>query len=184
MARSTAQALLLVDGYNMIGAWNHLKQVSEVDGLEAARRGLIESLVNYSAFQGFDTQIVFDAQYQGSPGTKEIITPHLLVFYTNFLQTADSYIEQTCAKFRQDIRRFHQRLIVATSDRAQQLTVTGYGAECLSALQLLSDVESANLRVRSKQKHKGRSSGRLANSLDPVARQRLAKLRYGLTSEP
>lgn len=184
MARSTAQALLLVDGYNMIGAWSHLKQASEQDGLEAARRDLIESLINYSAFQGFDTQIIFDAQYQGTPGTKDVITPHLLVFYTSFLQTADSYIEQACAKFRHDIRRFHQRLIVATSDRAQQLTVTGYGAECLSALQLQADVEMAACRVRSKQKQQGRSPGRfLASSLDPAAQQRLAKLRLGLNSK-
>jgi uncharacterized protein len=182
MPRSTSQAIFLVDGYNVIGAWLRLQKIRDEYGLEAARRELVEALVGYSAYQGFDTHIVFDAQYQDTPGCREVITPTLCIRYTDYKQTADSYIEKACALFRHDVRKFAQRLIVATSDRAQQLTVVGYGAEWMSAQQLLVEVELAEQRVRRKQKQvrKKRSPNRfLSSSLDPVAQQRLAQLRMG-----
>lgn len=180
MLRPSLQAFLLVDGYNVVGAWPELKKMRDRDGLEAARRGLIEALANYSAFQGFDTQIVFDAQYQDNPSSCEIITQNLSVQYTDFGQTADTYIEKLCAGFRNDIKKFNQRLIVATSDRAQQLTVVGYGAEWMSAQQLAFDVEFTARRVQRKQRSSQRSTQRfLASSLDPAAQKRLAELRFG-----
>jgi uncharacterized protein len=184
MQRLTHQAILLVDGYNIVGAWVELQYVRDRDGLEASRRKLVEALVGYSAFQGFDTRLVFDAQYQGTPSSREIVTSNLSVCYTDFKQTADTYIEKACALFRHDLRKFEQRLIVATSDRAQQLTVIGYGAECISAQQLQQEVEAAGQRVRSKQKPKQRSSNRfLACGLDPIAQQKLAQMRLGLKAE-
>jgi uncharacterized protein len=184
MPPSSPQAILLVDGYNVVGAWSSLQWVRDREGLEAARRELVEALVGYSAFHGFDTRIVFDAQYQGTPGCREVITQNLAVCYTDFKQTADTYIERACALFRSDLRKFEQRLIVATSDRAQQLTVVGYGAECMSAQHLQREVESASQRVRKRQKNKQRSAARfLSNALDPAAQERLARLRMGLRSE-
>ncbi|KAM3108871.1 NYN domain-containing protein [Phormidesmis sp. 146-33] len=184
MPRSTPQAMLLVDGYNIVGAWHDLKQVRDREGLEEARRKLVEALMGYSAFQGFDTQVVFDAQYRDSPSNREVITEHLCVHYTDLGQTADTYIERTCANFRHDIRKFKQRLIVATSDRAQQLTVVGYGAEWMSAQQLANEVDHIARRVKRKQKDSKKSSGRfLFNSLDPIAQQRLANLRHGKLEE-
>lgn len=181
MPRSSYQALFLVDGYNMIGTWMNLKQVRDRVGLEEARRQLIELMADYSAFQDFDTRIVFDAQYQGTRGSREVFTHHLSAQYTHFGQTADTYIEKACADFRYDLRKFQQRLIVATSDRAQQLTVIGYGAEWMSAEQLASEVQTLSNRVQHRRKVPKRSSGRmLANSLDPAARQRLSKLRLGI----
>lgn len=178
------QAILLVDGYNVVGAWSSLQQVRDRDGLAAARRELTEALVGYSAFQGFDTRIVFDAQYQGTPSSQEVITQNLCVYYTDFKQTADTYIERACALFRHDLRKFEQRLIVATSDRAQQLTVVGYGAEWMSAQQLQHEVETAGRRVRNRQQSMKRSPNRfLSSTLDPIAQQRLARLRMGLNAE-
>jgi hypothetical protein len=185
MPRSTHhQAILLVDGYNMIGAWENLKETRDRYGLEAARRELAHALVGYSAYEGFDTQVVFDAQYQDQPGSREVVTGSVCLCYTDFKQTADTYIEKTCALFRKDLRKYEQRLIVATSDRAQQLTVVGYGAEWMSAQRLLAEVELAALRVsrrqRSAEQKKGRSTQRfLSSALDPEARQRLAKMREG-----
>ncbi len=182
MARSSPQAVLLVDGYNIVGAWPSLKKTRDETGLEAARWELVEALINYSAFQGFKTQIVFDAQYQNTCGSEESITQYLSVYYTNFGQTADTYIEKACACFRPYLVQAQPyRLIVATSDRAQQLVVMGYGAEWLSAQQLNREVESTVQRVQRQQKSRQQSSGRfLANSLDAKARQRLADLRMGL----
>lgn len=182
MSSSTPQALLLVDGYNVIGAWHRLQHIRDRHGLEEARRELVTALIDYSAYQNFNTHVVFDSQYQDTPGSREIVTGNLIICYTDFRQTADTYIEKICAQYRQDIRKFDQRLIVATSDRAQQLTVVGYGAEWLSAQQLHSEVELAAIRVRRKQQsvRKKQSPKRfLASSLDPIARQQLAKMRLG-----
>lgn len=182
MAPSTPQALLLVDGYNVIGAWHRLQHIRDRHGLEEARRELATALIDYSACQNFNTHIVFDSQYQDSPGSREVVTGNLVICYTDFKQTADTYIEKTCAQYRKDIRKFEQRLIVATSDRAQQLTVVGYGAEWLSAQQLHTEVELSAIRVRRQHQstRKKQSPNRfLASSLDPIARQQLAKLRLG-----
>lgn len=181
MPQPSPQAVLLVDGYNIIGAWPYLKRTRDTDCLEAARWQLIEALTNYSAFQGFATQVVFDAQYQNTCSNQEVITENLSVYFTEFGQTADTYIEKVCAA-RPYLRHSHlSRLIVATSDRAQQLTVTGYGAEWMSAQQLNYEVESTAMRVRGKNKLQKHSSSRfLVNSIDAKARQRLAELRRGL----
>lgn len=104
MPRSLPQAVLLVDGYNIIGTWSSLKKTRDGTGLEAARWQLAEALLNYSAFQGFVTQIVFDAQYQNTGSNQEIITQNLSVYYTDFGQTADTYIEKACASFRPYLR--------------------------------------------------------------------------------
>ncbi|MGJ3245009.1 MAG: NYN domain-containing protein [Elainellaceae cyanobacterium] len=184
MPPSKPQAILLVDGYNIVGAWSSLKDTRDRHGLESARRDLVEVLIGYSTFRGFETQIVFDAQYQGTPGHHEVVTPNLSIRYTDYRQTADTFIEKTCACFRKDVRKFEQRLIVATSDRAQQLTVIGYGAEWMSAQQLLGDVEVASRRIRRKQRAKKRTASRfLSSSLDPMAQQRLAQMRLGLEAE-
>lgn len=183
MSRSARLPVLLVDGYNIIGIWPYLKKIRDTDGLEAARRSLIEALINYTAYQGYETRIVFDAHSQDTPATREEISRHLSVCYTDFGQTADTYIEKTCAAYSYELAKLRPRVIVATSDRAQQLTVVGYGAEWLSAQQLAFDVEWASKRVRGKQRDRNKPSSRfLANSLDPAAQERLAKLRMGLRS--
>lgn len=180
MSRAPAQALLLVDGYNVVGTWHDLKQVRDAEGLEAARRILVESLANYSAYQDYDTRLVFDAQYRDCPSNREVITSHLCVCYTDFGQTADTFIEKACAAFRHDLRKFQQRLVVATSDRAQQLTVRGYGAECISSEQLAADVDAVIAQVRQPRKSAKKTVGRsLFHRLDPAAQQRLSDLRFG-----
>jgi len=179
MPCSPPQALLLVDGYNVVGVWRELKQIRDRQGLAESRRRLVERLTNYSAFQGYETQVVFDAQYRDAPGNREIVTPHLSIYYTDFGQTADTFIEKTCADYRKDLRKFEQRLIVATSDRAQRLTVIGYGAEWMSAERLGQDIELMTQRMQRKQSTR-KSGGRLLiHSLDPVARQQLANWRMG-----
>jgi uncharacterized protein len=180
MSRSVPQAILLVDGYNIVGCWPELKQVRDRDGLEEARRLLVESLINYSAYQDYETRVVFDAQYCDRPGDREIINSNFSVCYTDFGQTADTYIEKTCAAFRDDLRKFRQRLIVSTSDRAQQLTVVGYGAECITAEELLTQVNSVALQTRRKKQNTRKPASRfLAHSLDPIAQQKLSDLRFG-----
>jgi uncharacterized protein len=185
MKHSSASAVLLIDGYNIVGAWPELMAIHNQHGLAAARRELVARLTGYAAQQGYDTQVVFDAQYNDAPANRETVTRYLVVHYTQPGQTADTYIEKTCADFRHDIRKFDQRLIVATNDRAQQLTVIGYGAEWLSAQQLWHDVECAHQQVRRQQTPKGKPSGRfLINGLDPAAQEKLTRLRFGQDDPP
>src|SRR5689334_3185533 len=100
MPRSTIPAVLLVDGYNIIGAWSCLKKTRDNAGLEAAREELVEAMTSYSAFVGYETQIIFDARYHNASSNKEIITELLSVHFTDFGQTADTYIEKVCASLR------------------------------------------------------------------------------------
>ncbi len=201
MAPSRKQAVLLVDGYNVVGAWTDLhdthrysngKQSNKINplqsgsrqDLEAAREKLVEALINYSAFEDYNTKVVFDAYSRDAPAYCETVTPNLSIHYTDFLETADTYIEKFCAAFRHDLQYSASRLIVATSDRAQQLTVVGFGAEWISALQLISDVDFSAKRSRKRHRPQHKSSGRfLFNSLDPQAQARLSALRHGIQLE-
>jgi predicted RNA-binding protein with PIN domain len=181
MPRPSLQVILLVDGYNIIGAWSCLKKTRDRYGLAAARQELIEVLINYSAFEGYKSQLVFDAQYQNRRTDCEALTKHLSVCYTEFGQTADTHIEKFCASHRHNLCQPRGRLIVATSDRAQQQTVLGYGAEWMSSQQLAKDVESTIRHTRCKQRPQKPARGRfLVNSLDAKAQQRLAQLRKGI----
>ena len=169
MPPSRKQAVLLVDGYNVIGAWtdlhdrhtrhNPLQSGSKAD-LEAARDKLIEALINYSAFEDYQTKVVFDAYSRDAPAYCEIVTPNLSIHYSDFLETADTYIEKFCAAFRHDLQYSASRLIVATSDRAQQLTAIGFGAEWISSLQLISDVDFSAKRAKRRHRPQKQSSGR------------------------
>ncbi|PSB41586.1 NYN domain-containing protein [Chamaesiphon polymorphus] len=198
MPPSRKQAVLLVDGYNVIGAWtdlhdsvpqtngqrrtkhNPLQSGSQAD-LEAARAKLVEALINYSAFEDYETKVVFDAYSRDAPAYCEVITPNLSIHYTDFLETADTFIEKFCAAFRHDLQYSASRLIVATSDRAQQLTAIGFGAEWISSLQLISNVDFSATRSKRRHRPQKQSSGRfLFNSLDPKAQARLSALRHGL----
>ncbi|MDA0265976.1 MAG: NYN domain-containing protein [Cyanobacteria bacterium] len=178
MANSPYLATLYVDGYNMVGSWPELTQLRDQGGLAAARDQLMELMVNYSAYQQFHTHLVFDAYTQATPAAVEPVTEHLSLHYTDFGQTADSYIERYCARWRAN----PGRLIVATSDRAQQLTVMGYGAEWMSALQLSADVLATARRHRDqhhRQAQLKRNQRFLAHSLSPEAQLRLQKMRFG-----
>ncbi|WP_240518717.1 NYN domain-containing protein [Leptolyngbya sp. BC1307] len=176
----TPQAILLVDGYNIIGAWADLAALKQTKGFEAARDSLIAALANYSTYEGYETWAVFDAYGQRSPASQEAITPYLSVHYTGYGQTADSYIERACAKFRNDARKFTQRLIVATSDSVHRQTAIGYGAEGISAQQLEYEVTQTGQRVRRRQQTNKRRSRGLLTNLDPAVQARLARMRMGL----
>ena len=182
MSPLSCQTLLLVDGYNIIGAWSSLKQNRDRYGLEAAREELVESLINYAAMAAYQTKVVFDAHYQNTPSHSEEYTPLVSAYYTAFAETADTYIEKFCAGFKSNKPEEYKnsRIIVATSDRAQQLTVMGYGAEWLSAQRLAKEIELAAHKMRIKKRPPKKSSGRfLFNSLDPIAQQRFQQWRQG-----
>ena len=177
--------LLFVDGYNVIGAWPKLAQLRDLEGLQPARDQLVEVLTNYSAYQGFRTCIVFDAYSQRQPGLSEVVTNDVSVYYTDFGQTADTCIEKWCAQLQNQIRFSNQRLIVATSDNDQKNTVTGYGAEWMSAQRLAIEVAGTASQGRKHHRSKGfqRASQRLSSALKPDVQDRLKSLRIQLEGQ-
>lgn len=179
-ALSVPSPLLLVDGYNVIGAWPELSALRDRNLLADARDRLVEILIDYSAAQSLHAWVVFDAYERRTPAMREARTPWLSAHYTAFAQTADSYIEKVCADFFRLPKVAGRRLRVVTSDRAQQLTVTGYGAEWQSALQLAADVRQAKGQVRQARAAVRQRRGRsLFDALDPQAQARLSQLRRG-----
>ncbi len=181
---SPKPTLLFVDGYNVIGAHPILQDIQEEDGLEAARRQLIELVVNYSASANYETEIVFDAYNQATRTHREALTSQVWEVYTDYQQTADSYIEWACAQFfRNDIRRFDQSLVVATSDRAQWLTAVGYGAEWMSSLKLVN--LALNMAQKTKQLRQPKKTPKrfLSSGLDDSVQARLARLRQELLDQ-
>lgn len=180
MKSSLGQVLLLVDGYNIIGAWEQLKKTRDREGLESARRHLVSLLIDYTSYQGYRTEVIFDSHLQRTPMQREKCSPHLMVYYTAFAQTADTYIEKVCASFNRAETPLTSRLIVATSDRAQRLTAVGYGAEWFSANKFQSEVESSAARVKRKHHRQAKPRGRfLFNHLDPKTQAALFQLRRG-----
>ncbi len=126
--------VLLVDGYNIIFAWEDLKELSQVN-IEGARGKLMDVLCNYQGFRKNIVILVFDGyKVKGNPG--EVLKYHnIYVVYTKEAETADQYIEKTV----QDIgRQYH--VTVATSDALEQMIILGQGAHRISAKELREEI--------------------------------------------
>lgn len=133
---------LLVDGYNIIFAWDDLKKAAE-ESLDLARELLINRLANYRGFTRCELILVFDAyKVKGNPGEVEKIY-NINVVYTKEAETADMYIE----KVTHELSRKH-RVRVATSDNLEQLIILGAGATRVSAREFLEEVEAAEAEIR------------------------------------
>lgn len=139
---------LIVDGYNMIGAWPPLLSLKRSGEIEEARDALLELLANYSAYHGFETWIIFDAMFV--PGLQQSYGKYRMhVVFTAEGETADSYIEgmmDAMVGVLTDV-------IVATSDLLEQRLVFQKGALRQSALELWRDVEKTQLTIREGDDH-------------------------------
>lgn len=133
---------LLVDGYNIIFAWDELKELAEVN-IEGARDKLMDILCNYQGYKKCTLILVFDAyKVEGNPG--EVIKYHnIYVVYTKEAETADQYIEKTVRKMG---RKY--AVTVATSDALEQVIILGQGAQRLSAAGLKEEVELMLQEIR------------------------------------
>ncbi len=133
---------LLVDGYNIIFAWEELSEIAEHD-LGSARDRLIDILCNYRGFRQCEIILVFDA-YKVKGNQREIERIHnISVVYTKEAETADMYIE----KVTHELSRKH-RVRVATSDNLEQIIILGGGALRMSADELLNDIKAVEAAVR------------------------------------
>lgn len=133
--------ILIVDGYNMIGAWPELVQLKQKD-LAAARDRLIEILAEYQGFTGFKVIIVFDAY--GVKGIEKRYRQHRVeVIYTKSEETADERIE----KLANELNSRTTQIYVATSDFTEQWAIFGQGALRISARELLEEVADTDRRI-------------------------------------
>ena len=136
LERDRGPEYLLVDGYNIIFAWEELKAVAQ-DNLDAARQMLMDLLSNYQGFRKCEVILVFDA-YKVPGNTREVSRYHNIhVVYTKEAETADAYIEKTTF----ELSKQRHRVRVATSDGAEQLIILGHGALRLSATIFRQEVE-------------------------------------------
>lgn len=135
------QDYLLVDGYNILFAWDELKKLA-AQNLEAARHTLMDILSNYQGFKNCVVILVFDA-YKVQRSVNEVERYHnIYVVYTREAETADMYIE----KATYEIGR-QRRVRVATSDGMEQLIILGHGAQRLSARAFHEEIEQANIQI-------------------------------------
>lgn len=133
---------LLVDGYNLIFAWDELKKLA-ADNLEGARQALADLLCNYRGFHDCQVILVFDA-YKVPHGTGEVSRYHnIYIVYTREAETADMYIEKTTYQMAKQ-----RRVRVVTSDGAEQLIILGHGALRVSARSFREEVERTNGEIR------------------------------------
>ena len=140
---------LLVDGYNIIFAWDELRELSEID-LAAARGKLADILCNYQGYRKCTLILVFDAyKVEGNPG--EVSKYHNIhIVYTKEAETADQYIEKTVRKIAKN-----HHVTVATSDALEQVIILGQGAHRMSAAGLKEEVELALSEIRGEHLGKG-----------------------------
>ena len=165
---------LLVDGYNIIFAWEDLKELAAVN-IDGAREKLMDILCNYQGFKKCTLILVFDAyKVKGNPGSVE--TYHNIhVVYTKEAETADQYIEKTV----HEIGRKY-RVTVATSDQLEQVIILGQGGQRMSARELLEDVIKVSHQIRETAREK-RSSEKnyLFDHLDEETAARMERIRLG-----
>lgn len=132
---------LLVDGYNIIFAWDDLKALAKIN-MDSARQALIEILENYQGYRKCHVIAVFDAYRVKGGERRQEKHGSVDVVYTREAETADMYIEKTAHAKSRD---FHVR--VATSDRLEQLIITGSGAFKVSADEFRAEVQQADTEI-------------------------------------
>lgn len=136
------RTLLVVDGYNLIGASDDLKELSKTD-FGAAREALAERLANYAAATGVETVLVFDAYHVPDGAGSDSVRRGIRVVYTKEHETADSWIE----RFTEEVGR-NVRLRVATSDALIQQIALGHGALRTSSREFLEELEAVEEDLR------------------------------------
>lgn len=133
---------LLVDGYNIIFAWEELKELAETS-LDGARGRLMDLLCNYQAVKRFQLILVFDAYRLEGHKTEVLDYHNIHVVYTREAETADQYIERFA---HENGRRYS--VAVATSDGLEQVIIRGQGCRLISARELKEDMEQVSRLLR------------------------------------
>ncbi len=169
---------LLVDGYNIIFAWEELRELAEIN-IDGARGRLMDILSNYQGIKKCTLILVFDA-YKVEGFLGEMQKYHnIYVVYTKEAETADQYIE----KVAHEIGRKY-KVTVATSDGTEQVIIRGQGCHLLSAKELHTEIELAQKDLR--EQHMGKTESTknyLFHYLDEETAQEMEQVRIGIKKE-
>ena len=169
---------LLVDGYNIIFAWEELNELAKAS-IDAARNKLMDILSNYQGFSGCTLILVFDSyKVKGNQG--EVQKYHnIYVVYTKEAETADQYIEKTT----HEIGRKY-KVTVATSDALEQVIVMGQGAYRISARDFYEEVERTEKQIREiNERERGEKRNYLLDYAREEDAREMEKVRLGKTTE-
>ena len=169
---------LLVDGYNIIFAWEELNELAKAS-IDAARNKLMDILSIYQGFIGCTLILVFDAyKVKGNQG--EVQKYHnIYVVYTKEAETADQYIEKTT----HEIGRKY-KVTVATSDALEQVIVMGQGAYRISARDFYEEVERTEKQIREiNERERGEKRNYLLDYARKEDAREMEKVRLGKTTE-
>lgn len=168
------QEYLLVDGYNVIFAWDDLKELAKVN-IEAARNKLMDILCNYQGFKKCVLILVFDA-YKVEGYAMEIQKYHNIhVVYTKEAETADQYIEKVVHEIG---KRYH--VTVVTSDGVEQVITLGQGGTLTSSREFREEVEIVNRQIMEEAESR-RESGKnyLFDHMDEDLARDMEEVRLG-----
>lgn len=169
---------MLVDGYNIIFAWDDLKELAEAN-IDGARTKLMDILCNYQGYKKCTLILVFDAyKVQGNPGNTEKYH-NIHVVYTKEAETADQYIEKTVHEIG---KKYH--VTVATSDRLEQVIILGQGGTRMSARELREEIDQVSGQIQQEVLDR-RISGKtyLFDGVDKEAAQYIENVRLGKNGE-
>lgn len=165
--------IIFVDGYNVINSWPNLKFQKDYS-FDGARQSLIDSLHNYSVYEGCKIIIVFDAhKVSRSIEKKEDINKNISIVFTKDGETADSYIEREVHNIG---RRFE--VYVVTSDWLEQQTIFQRGAVRVSSLEFYNEVLDTENRIKNKTLKKSNlSKNNLLDNVDEEVFNKLEAMR-------
>ncbi|HFL0522763.1 TPA: NYN domain-containing protein [Listeria monocytogenes] len=167
------EQILLVDGYNVIGAWPELSYLKDRD-LEAARDKLVEWMAEYQSYTGYRVVVVFDAQFVRDVKRKSK-KYQVEVVFTHEDETADEYIEQKAIEWK----NVRTQIMVATSDYTEQWAIFGQGALRISSRELLFEIQEMSKQIGKKIKRIQEEMPKSNLNLDSDVISQLEKWRRG-----
>ena len=168
--------LLLVDGYNVIGAWDVPK--AEHLSIDEARERLVHLIADYAGYSGEEVIVVFDGHYTDRMVRSHQAVHGVEVVFTKHAESADNYIEAQCAaapKWRQ--------VRVATSDSTEQTVTMGRGAVRISSREFLLELTQTRSVGRVRMQEEKISRGDIFSRLPPHQREIFERMRRGLDEE-
>ena len=168
--------LLLVDGYNVIGAWDVPKK--EHLSIDEARERLVHLIADYAGYSGEEVIVVFDGHYTDRTVRSHTTMHGVEVIFTKHAESADNFIEAQCEaapKWRQ--------VRVATSDSVEQTVTMGRGAVRISSREFLLQLTQTRAVGRVRMKEEKISRGDIFSRLPPHQREIFERMRRGLDEE-
>lgn len=164
--------LLLVDGYNVIGAW--VVPRKEHLTIEESRDRLIHLIADYAGFSGEEVIVVFDGLYTDRQVRSQMSRYGIEVVFTKHGESADNYIEAAC-----DAAPKWRRVRVATSDGVEQTVAMGRGAVRISSREFLLELTQVRQQGRRQTEKETVSRGDLFTRLSGEQRKKFERLRKG-----